>query len=662
MRFDGNAFTVFNKSNVSGLATERILELYEDRRGGIWLFLEGDLGYVQRFEDGKIETFGFGQEGGSRIELNEDANEVLWATAYGNAYRFTETGFVRKEVIIDSSLAEEAKNDTTGVWLAYDYKIVKTLGERVVQIENNEPEEKNTHLGYIEVIEYPKHSGQLFIGTVDKGIIIQTENSRQVFDKENGASNNNFVRFEKFDEDKLIVNFPGDIRIWEGDEFRQVTPIPEQLNVIYRSILKDNEGNYWFGTDGDGLFKLRATPIHMIDVDQGLKNEKMLALTKLNDGKALFATNCGGIYYWDGVKVSHSNLNQLIPGKCNWAVYQDSKKRIWVGSDRIRYVPTFEGPSKTFGLDDGFTSERIFGISEDKKGHIWVLTEDGVFIYNGDYFKHLTIEDGLYFNSIRTAFEDSHGRMWIGTRAGLNRIDDGEIKKIELMSNEPGSVQNNQPPVRAIYEDEEGYYWIGTYGNGLFRIDDNQIVNVTRKDGLYDDIISHIVEDERGNFWMGSNRGISMVNRDSLNRFIEGEKNGVQAYSFGTAEGMNSAETNGGFHPSTFTDSLGQIYFPTVAGVAVVNPAHVEFNEVQPPVYIENLRTNEGEVPFDSSIELSHSTPFLEINYTAISFTDPKKVQFRYIMRGYDDTWIEVGGEEARFTQNYRRGNTPFRL
>ncbi|MCP9290808.1 sensor histidine kinase [Gracilimonas sediminicola] len=662
VRFDGNSFTVFNKSNLKGLATERILELFEDRKGGIWLFLEGDLGYVQRYIGGKIETYDFGKQGGSRIELNEDERGVLWATAYGDTYRFTGTEFEKKELIVDSDLAEVIKNDSLGIWLAYEYKIVKTAGDSVIQIEDYENEEKNAHLGYIEVIEYPKHSGQLFIGTVDNGVLIQNGNSRQVFNTENGASNNNFVRFERFDEEKLIINFPGDILIWEEDKFRQMTPIPGQLNVIYRSVLKDNEGNYWFGTDGDGLFKLRSTPIHMIDIDQGLNNEKMLSLAQLNDGKALFATNCGGIYYWDGLKATYPNLNEIFEGKCNWAVYQDTKERIWIGSNDLRYLPTLEGPAITFGDEDGFTAGRVFGISEDTKGQIWVLTDDGVFVYKGDYFKNLTREDGLYYNSVRTIFEDSRGRMWIGTRAGLNRIDGGEMKKIELLSNEPGSFQEKQPPVRAIFEDGNGYIWVGTYGNGLYRVDGNKVLNITEEDGLYDNIISHIVEDGEGNFWMGSNRGISSVKRSDLNGFLDGEIDHIPSNSYGAADGMNSAETNGGFQPSTFTDSLGRIYFPTVAGVAVVNPGLVRKNEVSPRVYIEKLNTDEGPVELSSGISLSYNTSYLEILYTAISFSEPGKVEFRYKMEGLNDDWIEVGNRREALYSKIPPGNYTFRV
>jgi signal transduction histidine kinase len=125
---------------------------------------------------------------------------------------------------------------------------------------------------------------------------------------------------------------------------------------------------------------------------------------------------------------------------------------------------------------------------------------------------------------------------------------------------------------------------------------------------------------------------------------------------------MNSAETNGGFHPSIQKDSLGRIYFPTVAGVAVVDPKLVDLNEVPPPVYIEGLRTDEGELPFNSSIELSHNTPFLEINYTAVSFTDPGKVQFKYIMRGYDDTWIEVGTQRSALYSKIPPGEYTFQV
>ncbi len=656
VRFDGNSFTVFNKSNISQLYSERILELYEDQQGYIWLFPEGDEGIIQRFKGGVAETFRFPGTGETRVEINEDKRGVLWVSAREKVYRLQGDSFIESEEIANSDLADKALEDTAGVWFAYDFKLLKTLGDSVIKIQESSGVYDEQ---YIEVQEFPENSGDLFIGRVKAGLVHIANGKRKVFDEKNGLTDDQFIRFEKFDDERLILNLPGSISVWNGKDFEVLNPIPGQPDIRYRSILQDNEGNYWFGTDGDGLFRLSPTPITMIDGDQGFENEKLLSITQLKDGTALFSTNCGGIYEWDGTSVRRSTLHDYMDSDCNWSVFQDSKGRIWIGSLGVVYGNSLDGPLQTFENELALGRIPVFGITEHSNGTIWILTEVGLYEYDGSEFNHYTTEEGLYANDVRALFEDSDGTFWVGTRAGLNRIKAGKIEKVELIDKQ---AETNQPPVRAIYEDGDGLIWVGTYGNGLFRLDGTEVLNITEEDGLYDNIVSHIVEDEEGNFWMGSNRGISSVKRSDVNDFLNAEINHLQSYSYGANDGMNSAETNGGFQPSTFVDSLGRIYFPTVAGVAVVNPRLVKKNNVPPRVYIEKLRTEEYVTTVTDTISLNYDNAFLEINYTGINFTNPENVQFKYKMEGLNDNWIEVGNRREALYSKIPPGDYTFRV
>lgn len=660
VRFDGHTFTVFNKSNLPGLYSDRNLELYEDLEGGIWIFPEGNETLLQRYKEGKIETYTFPETSLTRLNIAEDDHGTLWLSAFKKMFRFTKNGFKNVGITDDPLLKLKAREDTSGVWFAFGNKLMKTLSDSVVLMQEFD---LGSGREMIEVTEYPKNSGTLYLGTVSKGIFRIKNGEIENYNTTNGLPDNYFVRFVRYDKDQLIALLASTIGYWNGNRFEGKEPLQSLENISYRSIIEDNEGNFWVGTNGDGLYKLRPTPITMIDRDQGLANQKMLSITERKNGNALLSTNCGGIYEWNGEKATKLPLHKKFDSQCNWAVYEDSNKNIWIGSIGVYNAPSTEGPVTRLGEEVGFKGYSVFGIFEDSQKHIWVLSAEGIFVKEGDSFRHYTTEDGLYYNDSRTIFEDSKGNIWIGSHAGLNRYKKGSFEKISLLSdNRQQNALIEQPSVRAIYEDQEGAIWVGTYGNGLFRIHNNQISNVTKKDGLFDDIISHIVEDEFGYFWMGSNRGISRVSRQELNQFLSGEVDQVQAMSFGTREGMNSAETNGGFYPSTYTDSRGKIYFPTVEGVAVVDPSSVEKNETPPSVYIENLRSNETEYAVSEEIELPYDTPFLDIKYTAISFSDPSKVEFKYRMKGLDDSWISVGGQRSALYSKIPPGEYEFQV
>lgn len=658
VRFDGNSFTTFNRSNTPNMRFDRIIKLYEDRKGAIWITTESGM---LRMKDGEFRPYLFsvGSTVSSAREMVEDKNDVLWSTILDKVYKYSGEVFVEVPVSTDPELSEKALNSDNGVWLVNNKKIYKTIGDSVVVVEDLSNEIGSD---LINIIEHPARSGIFFIGTLSDGILKYEQGDLTFYNTENGLPANNFNGFTKDKSGNLFAHVFGALAIWNGTNFERIQPIEEPESIRLQNILEDNEGNYWIGTAADGLFKLRKSIITMIDEQDGLNNEKMLAVMPLKDGSALFSTNCGGIYKWSNKQLSVPELDYIDGDGCFWSMFEDSQGRYWFGARGAYYTNSLSEPGTFLGAEDGFTSAEIFAITEDSKSNIWIASSDVLMVYNEGIIQRFTTEDGLYYNDARTLFEDENGTMWVGTAFGLNTIHDNQVNKIELIDYEVEDPNNRQPYVRAIHKDEEGVMWIGTYGHGIFRLKDGNIDNITTAQGLFDNIVSHIIEDGNGNFWMGSNRGISSVSKSDLNAVIDGEIEEVRSYSYGTGDGMNSAETNGGFQPSAFIDSLGQIYFPTVAGVAVVSTNDVDANDVPPPVYIENLRTNEGVLPESNSITLPYNTPYLQIQYTALNFTDPQKVEFKHRMQGLSDEWIEVGANREVLYSRIPPGEYTFQV
>ena len=115
-----------------------------------------------------------------------------------------------------------------------------------------------------------------------------------------------------------------------------------------------------------------------------------------------------------------------------------------------------------------------------------------------------------------------------------------------------------------------------------------RLTHITRKDGLYDDIVTQILPDSRGFFWIGGGRGIFRVRRDELDAFAEGRIASITSTPFGPADPRRPFECNGGFQPAGFRARDGMLWFPTSDGVAVLNPTLVPLNETPPPLVIES--------------------------------------------------------------------------
>lgn len=663
VRFDGNSFTTLSRANTPAMHSDRVISLYEDREGALWINTDFSL---IRMMGNEIKSYLISQGAliQSLSQIREDTDNKLWGISSNKVYYYENNVFNEASIYSDPDLVELALNNSGGVWLATRDQILKTIGDSVVVIEQLGDGLINS--GFTEIIEYPERSGSFYIGTNNEGIIRYQNGTVTRFDGTNGLPSNNFLKFNKDLKGNLFAILVGSAAVWNGEYFESLKsqlPIKDS-GIVIKSILEDNEGNYWVGTNANGLYKLRPAFISMIDQEDGLQNERMLAIAQLKDGSALLSTNCGGIYRWKDDKISLPELDFIAGDGCFWSMLEDSKNRYWFGTRGIYVTNSLSEQGRMLNDTNGFTDAEIFAIKEDSKGNIWIAASDRLIVYdeNEESIRNFTTNDGLYFNHARALFEDDDGTMWVGTGFGLNTIKNNKVQKVKLLPTNVTEAGFSEPYVRAIYKDRHGTMWIGTYGNGIFRIKNNQVSNITTEHGLFDNIISHLIEDEFGNFWMGSNKGISQVSIEELNGAADGNINSVKAYSFGVADGMNSAETNGGFQPNTFADSLGRIYFPTVAGVAVVSTRDVQKNEIVPPVYIEHISTNEIEFPISSHITTSYDTPYIDIKYTAINFTDPKKVEFKYRIKGLDENWIEAGGNRSTLISRLPPGEYTFQV
>ena len=194
---------------------------------------------------------------------------------------------------------------------------------------------------------------------------------------------------------------------------------------------------------------------------------------------------------------------------------------------------------------------------------------------------------------------------------------------IKSYSSEDGLASNS---VRSIYEDADGVFWIGTYDGGLSRLKDERFFNFNSGNGLFSNGVFATVEDERGNFWMSGNKGIFRVNKKQLNDFADGKIDHYESFAYGKQDGMLSTECNGGRQPSAMKNEDGKIWFPTISGVAIVDPNAVKSNPLPPSIEIESVAVDFQEVDFTSPIKLDPSNVYLDINFTALSFI--KSIRF----------------------------------
>jgi signal transduction histidine kinase len=216
--------------------------------------------------------------------------------------------------------------------------------------------------------------------------------------------------------------------------------------------------------------------------------------------------------------------------------------------------------------------------------------------------------------------------------------------------------------VRSLYEDGDGILWIGTYDGGLSRLKDGRITTYTTNDGLFNNGVFQILDDQRGNFWMSSNLGIYRASRQELNDFAEGKIHAINCISYGKRDGMLNAECNGGTQPAGVRTRDGRLWFPTQIGVAVIDPANVPFNSEPPPVLIEDFVIDGVPAKINGALTIVPGHESFEVHYTGLSFVNPERIHFRYRMDGLDKDWVEAGTRRAAFYSHVPPGAYRFNV
>ena len=172
--------------------------------------------------------------------------------------------------------------------------------------------------------------------------------------------------------------------------------------------------------------------------------------------------------------------------------------------------------------------------------------------------------------------------MWFGmVGGGLASLKGGTLKQFRKQDG------LNSDFVQCLFPDVDGSLWIGTSDNGLARLRSGKFASIGAAQGLPDRSISHLVDDGAGNFWMGSHGGILRVSKADLNRCADGETKSIHCLTYGKAEGLASETCSGGFQPGACKTEDGLLWFPTTKGLAILDPANVTTNRVEPPVVIE---------------------------------------------------------------------------
>ena len=646
-RFNGKSFKVFNKFNSPELASDRILDLFSDDEDRLWISSIEGLSYYYKGEFKKFtENDGFKII--SSLEVNQDKKGTIWILTFPGFYQFQNGKFYKREITDDKNLRSRAMAGEADFFVPFRNNIYAVIDNKAVLCKQlgNYPD-----IQILDIVENPK--GSLWIATTSNRLINIENEIITEYKLEKGIEVNYLDDLFVDSEKKLWIGNSYGLTVLANNNFYKISVNDGLPDSQIRRLFQDREGNYWVGTKTEGITRISRSNFSNFSQSDGLLNSQILSLDLRKNGNLLIGTNGGGIYELQDDRIKYSSLNKYFDQKYIWSIFEDSQNRIWSNKNGLNYV---KDNTKFFVKDSHeYDLFNIWAFYESKDGAVWIGYQFGLLKYFNNKLTNYSEAEGLTETDVRCISEDITGNIWIGTVNGLFKTTQDTIIHYDSIQ----GLRNEY--FRAIYQDKEGIMWFGTYGGGLLRFKDNKFFIFSTENGMSDNVISHIIEDDNGYFWMGSNRGIQRVSRNELNDFADGKTKSFFIYTYDKSDGMISAETNGGFQPSAVKDNKGNIYFPTINGIAIAHTNDIVKNEIIPPVHIGEVYVN-GKERNISDLQLHYDSTSVEIYFDILSYTMPNKNRAKFIMEGHDKVWNDVGDlRYARYT-NLPPGKYTFKV
>ncbi|MBI3151926.1 MAG: GAF domain-containing protein [Chloroflexi bacterium] len=657
-RFDPRSglFTVFkhDPTDNNSLSNNRINALFISEDNTLWVGTDSDL---DRFDE-VDETFVhyLGDEDGLEnpiTALFQDSSGFLWIGVRDNGlYQLNESTNSIKAFTTSNNINTLSDNNVTSIaedfegnlWVATQNGLnrfkpnTQTFARYTNRPENPESISSNDlkHL-------YVDHNGVLWIATL---------NGLDIFN----AELNQFIHY------RHEPSNPGSVS-----------------NNLILSIFEDHGNVMWIGTNGGGLNKYNRRQDEFAYYRGDLSNPNSLSgnlisaifvqpnstvwIGTLDSGLNLFSPSTG-----DFKQFRHDPLDSTsLSSDQIYSLLVDRHGTLWVGtSNALNLFDPSTGISRRFEpLEDGsgLSGLPVYVIYEDRKGNIWLGTNEGLDLFNPstesftNYRHEPQDPNSLSDSHVIAIKEDLQGDLWVGTMdGGLNRFqpNEGTFVRYQNRRGDPKSLSNDS--ILCLYESKDGTLWVGTAGGGLNRYDfkTDTFTTFTEKDGLPNNVINGILEDRENNLWISTNYGLSRFN-PFTNEFR----------NYTVSDGLQSNEFNSNAHAITIH---GEMYFGGINGLNFFDPLAISTDTYVPPIVLTSLTQNGEPLATDVRVEalkeltLQWPNNSFEFEFAALSYSQPNKNQYAYMLENFDNSWNNIGVKHGSRYTNLPGGTYTLKL
>ena len=643
-RFDGGRFTVYDRRTSPALGSNLVYSLSEDAEGAIWIGTM-DAG-VYRLESGVVTAASFPKPLPSQqvSSLLDDGHGTLWVGTRRGLARVAEG----KMAVFDTTSGLPSDEVRAIVRLRDGRICIGTNGGAAV-VEGGAIHPGPAELHGMIVTAILENGDGLWFATDGHGLARVPRSGQLEFlgTAENVPQEVHSLFLDR-DGTVWLGGNEGLLRLKKGRAERFVGRGGEEPLRTW-AIAEDREGNLWTGSEGGGLERLRDGDFVTIGMEEGLPHEVSTVVLEDSD-KNLWIGTYGGLSVAKGGDLER--LRTVVTGRRPVTSLADDRSgTIWFGFLDGALSKVSNGVlSQVVSPTPG---RAVSSLTLSQDGTVLAGTFQGLFRLDGTEL----VPEGdpglparVRINGLSWAPD---GALWAGLefRGAYRRGPGGHFERVEAIP--PGHDLND------FLIDNDGTVWMGTLGAGLWRWRAGKSEGVTTRQGLFDDVIWRVLDDGLGHLWMTCNKGVFRVDREELEAVLDGRAAAVTSWAYGIDDGMRSRECDGGVQPSGWRTVDGRLFVPTVKGVSIVDPARLKPAPVA-PVVIDRVVVDGAERPSPVALKLPPGSARLTIGYSALAFSSPESIRFRYRLEGHDRDWIDAADERIATYTNLPPGRYRF--
>ena len=645
-RYDGNTFKVYKKTDGTGLFNDAVCSLNKDPDGNIWvgtivgLHIFNPSNETFRFVplrdisgnpiDGLVRDIEFGPEGEAYVAI---ADTCLIRIGRDFTSRQISLGEKGRGINIRDLQTDSAGN----LWIAsYAGGLLELQGKDLDKIKQYPFKGKS---GQMFTKVKPLDNETLLVGSVDYGVLKFHLRNKSFTNVDGmGTGDVNFVH------DILVAS---DGRVWVGAENGVHISDPSGITRLVHTadisnpisdnavfcLTEDIDGGVWIGTYFGGvnyyspyssLFQ-RFVPV---PGENRLRGKNISEFCLAGDGSIWIGTEDAGLhrFYPDEGRFESGFLPA---GNIHALKIIDNK--LWVGSyGQGLFVLSQNGRNyRKYSLDSeggGPGGNSAYSIFKDLSGTIWIGTERGLFQYNASADRFYRVAEDLIYSHVNDILQDFYGRLWFATMGqGVFRLDP-----------ETGiwlSLGDMDPYISCMLEDSAHDIWLGTEDSGIIYYNHKTGESErrwTEEDGLPNNMIYMLLEDNSGGIWGSTNHGLFHLtpNRDRVIRFDH--RSGLTGDQFNFKSGMKAPD--------------GTLYFGGVKGFVSFRPESFNYPPRPSKIVFSRFNIYNSEVkrwPKDA-IVLRPDQKMFSIGFADLDYSSFGIKTYQYRLLGQDKDWINI--------------------